>query len=382
MAFGEPGSGKTSTIRKVILGMHGDTGAEKSISAMTPFTLMKTANGSNCFPLFLDEYKPSRLNQHKKDMVSEYVRASYNNLTGDRGQKDMSKIQFPYRAPTVIAGEDQFTEVAARERILEVQFSKQSSKRYAGTFSKLMTMNLLPFGRSVLDYCLSMSDADVKALYENTLKSVDERFTDRVRVNVALGAFGLNVLRQLSAKYGYEFSVSQKHLEQGQYQRLLAGNYNALSNVDRIVERIIEIIGQQRKLQGHVTRTITEHEHFFAKDKVIKIHVPSVYPEFTKWAKDHGFEGDVLTSLGFINQICHESYYIDYKKSQIAPNTNVTKLVLILAVPAMLHKGLDIGWLAEACNVTQDNDIINEEPVKSDETPVYACELSLADMEF
>ena len=66
----------------------------------------------------------------------------------------------------------------------------------------------------------------------------------------------------------------------------------------------------------------------------------------------------------------------------MAPDSTATKLVLILDVQAMLHKGLDIGWLAEACNVTQDNDIINEEPVKSDETPVYACELSLADMEF
>ena len=60
--IGEAGSGKSTTLERVILPLFGRS---KVVAApqITGFTLMKDASSSNLFPQALDEFKPSKIDK-------------------------------------------------------------------------------------------------------------------------------------------------------------------------------------------------------------------------------------------------------------------------------------------------------------------------------
>jgi hypothetical protein len=342
--FGEPGSGKTVTIRKVVLGIHGLAHAEKSASDMTKFTLMISANASNSFPLFLDEYKPSRLTREQTNILSSYIRSTYNSLSGDRGQQDLSRIVYRYMAPTVIAGEDQLIEPAARERILEVQFVKSRSVKYASKFKSLKAESLTALGKAILEKCLMMSDEEVAKIFSEELGKVDPVFEGRYRVNVAVGRFGLRVLDEIVVQItGWAFPITAKDLEQSQKETLVDNSTQQQNIVDRIIEAIFILIRESQKNKDFPSQyRVTDGVHYHIRKDEIRLHLQSVYPIFRKWAKDYDFEGDIINQKAFFNQVKHEDYFKAYKVAQISPSTPKTQLCLIIDLGALRLRGIGL----------------------------------------
>ncbi len=347
MTYGEAGSGKTTSIREVVLEMHGLTQSEKAISQMSSFTMMIAASSSNCFPLFLDEYKPSRLSVKQRNMVSDYVRTSYNNLTGDRGQKDLSKLEFKYEVPTVIAGEDRFTESAARERILEVQFSKGRSSEHTKSFERLCELNLTSLGRVIMDYCLKLSDAEIRQLYKDEEEMVDVVFKDRYRANITIGRFGLKILDAISLEYtGNPFTITAEDLEKSQKATLLGDSSGQKNVVDNITEYIIQIIEESRQNYSFSSNyKLMEGMHYFIKNNELRLHLNSIFPIIAKWAKDHHLYGDFLEKASYLSQVKLEKYYTGFKQAQMVSKTDNSKRVLILDIEKMQKKGIEISGL-------------------------------------
>jgi hypothetical protein len=345
--YGEPGSGKTETIRSVISGMYGLTQSEKSIGAMTPFTMMITANGSNCFPLCLDEFKPSKLSEAKLRNVSEFARVVYNSLRGDRGRPDLQKISLQYLAPTLIAGEDALIEPAVRERIIEIQFVKRLTQEYATSFEQLKRIRLTGLGRLILEKNLRLSDEDVKALYQEQERLVSPAFTGRYRRNVAMVRFGLAVLNQIFNEYaGVQLSVTAEQFEEGQRTTLTGDPDDQKSIADKIVEAILQMIYESgRNTRFEAKYYLEVRNHYRIEGTELRIHVPSTYPLFKRYAEDHGFEGDILTKKAFINQVRNEPYFISLENKQFLSGTTYVKKSLNLDFERLREKGIETHGL-------------------------------------
>ena len=57
----------------------------------------------------------------------------------------------------------------------------------------------------------------------------------------------------------------------------------------------------------------------------VKIHTPTVYPMFRKWAREFDFEGEVLSHNEFIKQLKHMQYYTDYRSVRMGSGDEVKK---------------------------------------------------------
>jgi hypothetical protein len=341
--FGEAGSGKTETIKQIILSIFGLSRSEKSASALTNFTLMLKADASNCFPLFLDEYKPSKINGYMQNVISNYVRSAYNNHSGDRGQKNLSSVEFKYQVPTVIAGEDQFSEIALRERIIEVQFDKERSQAHSREFKKLETFNIAGVGRHIIDYCLRLSDNDIKALFEEEERKVASIFKTRYRTNIAIARFGLAILNNMFREQtGKDFAITADDLEKSQRETLIEETADQKNVVDEIVQAVFELISQTMINDNFPSQyRLLPNVHYRIADDEIRIHLPSVYPVFNKWARDYSFQGYVISQKGFINQIKKAKYYKDHKQAQMVKNTSSTKKCIILDLKKLEAQGIE-----------------------------------------
>ena len=64
MLVGEAGSGKSTTLERVILPIF-STDNVQAATQITAFTLMKTAASSNLVPLCMDEFKPSKMSSNR-----------------------------------------------------------------------------------------------------------------------------------------------------------------------------------------------------------------------------------------------------------------------------------------------------------------------------
>ena len=83
--IGEAGSGKSTTLERVILPIFGRS---KVVAApqVTAFTLMKDAASSNLFPQALDEFKPSKIDKVRIGALYNHFRDSYDGHEGVRGE--------------------------------------------------------------------------------------------------------------------------------------------------------------------------------------------------------------------------------------------------------------------------------------------------------
>ena len=163
--IGEAGSGKSTTLERVILPLFGRS---KVVAApqITGFTLMKDASSSNLFPQALDEFKPSKIDKTRLAALYNHFRDSYDGHEGVRGRADQTQVSYTLLAPLVVAGEESPDESAIRERGMELLFSKRDLKDQTAraAFAKLSGNrgDLMALGRAMLDTALTLKTAAVK----------------------------------------------------------------------------------------------------------------------------------------------------------------------------------------------------------------------------
>lgn len=353
---GERGSAKTVTVRAILLALHGNRNAEKMLSQMTSFTIMKLVDASNSLPLFLDEFKPSIMKDEMKRIISELIRTSYNGLKGDRGQADQSKIEYHYSTPIVIAGEDQFTEPAVMERIIAVAPSKQASLKYQQYFEYLTNnFDLTSFGRLIIETAVAMTDEEVISIYHHEYQQISPAFTGRLRDNVAIVRFGLNILNKIIFKMtGQSFPIIPFYAEESQRINLIEEHESQRSVVDNTVEALIaQIYASESNDNLNNNYKLVAETHYLVKGNELRINLSSAYPIFRKWAKDYQFEGEILVKQAFLKQIKNQAYFVAYKKAQLIPRKPGGPLCLILGMNELRVNGIETYDIVEGSYIVK-----------------------------
>jgi hypothetical protein len=315
MIHGQAGSGKSETARHVIQPFFGDISPMLRVDDITSFAFTALGSSTNMFPLIYDEYKPALFDNSKIKMVSKMIRGLYDNESSIRGQKDLTTREFKVFAPAVVIGEMGFEETALRERSADVFVNKVEGSKFLDNFIAFSKLPITRFGNSLLNYSLSLSDELIFSLFKANVKG-----NGRVQHNIAMINTGLDLISMFFDKHGVKLPVDVLKSEVHAFQmEAMTVSGETRSAVDNILEGIM----------------IMKQSHIVGKDKIdanhegteMYIHTPTVYPVFKKWARETGFDGEVISHGEFVKQLQKMSYYIGRKNVRIgdADNKDVKK---------------------------------------------------------
>lgn len=318
--IGEAGSGKSTTLERVILPIFGRS---RVVAApqVTGFTLMKDAASSNLFPQALDEFKPSKIEKNRLAALYNHFRDSYDGHEGVRGRADQTQAAYALLAPLVVAGEESPDEPAIRERGMELLFSKRDLKDPAArqAFGRLSAMQgaLTEIGRALLDTALTLNTATARQWFDEALPLFNGKLPSRVVNNLACCMAGLRLTEamcnRLGLSWGQVFPVGldacAKHLEYAAREYLLDGGESNKS----VVEQTLEVMDRM---------TVSPEYCAFSKDgKEVAFLFARFYDQYTKYRRDHAIYGECLPYNQFIKQVKKSDLFVGYKTARIGPGT-------------------------------------------------------------
>lgn len=308
--IGEAGSGKSTTMERVLLPIFSMTRVNAS-SQMTKFSMMRMSNSSNLAPMFLDEFKPSKLNRATIDALYNQFRDSYDGHEGTRGRMDLQMQSFQLLAPMVVAGEESAEEAAIRERSVELLFSKKDLKNgdYRAAFVRVSENGaaLGDLGRSLLATALATDPDTVVKWHRDATELFDSSLPERVRTNLRSAFCGLRLLEALclalgttwNAVFPIPMDICARYLESSAKDFLLDGGTHNQSVVDETFEIMSRMDLDPR------------NDYVISDDgKLLYIRLAKVYDDYTKYRKDYAITGEVLAYREFRKQLQHSDLFV------------------------------------------------------------------------
>ena len=334
--IGEAGSGKSTTLERVILPLFGRS---KVVAApqITGFTLMKDASSSNLFPQALDEFKPSKIDKTRLAALYNHFRDSYDGHEGVRGRADQTQVSYTLLAPLVVAGEESPDESAIRERGMELLFSKRDLKDQTAraAFAKLSGSrdDLAALGRALLDTALTLKTAAVKQWFDESVAIFSGNLPSRVVNNLSGCMAGLRLLEaacnRLGLAWSQVFSISldgcAKYMEYAAREYLLDGGDSNKS----IVETTLEVIDRMG---------LTADECRMLEDGNVAIWFKGIYDRYTQYRRDHAILGECLPYGQFMKQLRKSDLYVCDRTVMLGDNRRKGTI-------------LDYGTLKRRCDV-------------------------------
>ncbi|NLX82906.1 MAG: DNA-binding protein [Clostridiales bacterium] len=310
MLIGEAGSGKSTTVERVVLPVFSRT---KIIAAgqVTAFTLMKDSASSNLIPQALDEFKPSKIDKIRIDTLYNHFRNSYDGHEGVRGRADQSTVSYELLAPLIVAGEESADEAAIRERSIELLFSKKDLKstEHRSSFQSLSASAPLlgSLGRSLLETALQTKPDEAHGWHQEGLLSFARELPSRVVNNLACCYAGLCLLEKMCCEFGFSWQevfpynreACRKYLEHAVKEYLLDGSTGNKS----VVEQAFEVMSRMG-LDPNSEFRITED------GKVLALWLAHVYDRYTKYRKDYAIVGETLSYAQFKRQLMHSDLFL------------------------------------------------------------------------
>lgn len=340
--IGEAGSGKSTTLERVILPVFGRT---KVIAApqVTGFTIMKDAASSNLFPQALDEFKPSKIEKQRLGVLYNHLRDSYDGHEGVRGRADQSQVSYALLAPLVVAGEESPDEPSIRERGMELLFSKKDLKETSAraSFARITERHddLLALGRALLDTALTLNERVVAGWHKEALVLFNPALPSRVLNNLGCCMVGLRLVEETCARlgmaWGQVFNIGLDacftYLEYGVREYLLDGGQSNKS----IVELTLEVIDRMG---------LTDEECRYLDDGNVAIHFRGIYDRYTQYRRDHAILGECLPYAQFMKQLRKSDLYVTSRAVRFADDTKKA----VLLNDRLLRERCDIEGFLQA----------------------------------
>lgn len=342
LMIGEAGSGKSTTMERVVLPIFGRSKVVAS-PQITSFTLMKEAASSNLYPQALDEFKPSKIEKLRLSVLYNHMRDSYDGHEGVRGRADQTQVSYELLAPLVVAGEESPDETAIRERAMELLFSKRDLKDAStrAAFARITEQqgDLTAMGRALLDTALTLRTDAVAAWHKEALPLFNPALPTRILNNLACCMVGLRLIEAMLARlglvWGQIFSIGTDaciaHLEYGVREYLLDGGESNKS----VVELSLEVIDRMG---------LTCDECKTLPNGNIAIHFRGIYDRYTAYRRDHAIVGECLPYAQFMKQLRKSDLYVETKVIRFGDDT---KKAIVLNYP-LIRKRCDIEGFIHA----------------------------------
>lgn len=311
-SFGNPGSGKTMSIDKIIIPIL-NMNIENKLSAksLTPFSFLVKLCESNFFPVIIDDLKRNIMNTGKIDLIVGKINESYDRPTIERGTASQIVNKYEVKASSILSGETNTLDTSNNDRIINVTMSKKDSMLHYDSFLNICNNEkiLRKIGKTLLINALIIDDNSILQLLEENRKIIEENssgLTTRMILSLAITATGIDmfevVLGKIEDKKEFKLSMIKSFCES-----TLDEEGNSKDTTSIVLEEInklayLDIIKQDFK----VVNSKKYQKQCLAMDLNI------IFDKLDKYNKDLG----KLTRLqysSFVSLIKKEEYYLGYE---------------------------------------------------------------------
>lgn len=305
---GESGSGKSTTLENVVQAIFCTDKAISASMGTTKFTLLKNANSSNFIPMTLDEYKPTKMKETQINMLSDFLRSTYDNHETERGQSDQRVQVFTLTAPLIIIGENQTNENALKERIITLDFLKKDLTKENTEHMEFLAKNkklLNNLGYTMLKYFMGLKNVDSSKIYEYKEKLTNVSIS-RLNTSYAILVYCYSLFYEMAQKYGLKLLYSISDVI-----NIFNNNYRDSADEKSELIQTIELIDLM------ATNKAIGLEFDYKLDienDELYLNLPQIYLKLNKFIQDYKkTDSNHLSQKTFAKSLRGEKFFINYK---------------------------------------------------------------------
>lgn len=199
LVTGTRGAGKTTLITQVFQPLFGYPHAQTFLSGTTVFVIHRLLGSTTSFPVCFSEFRHSTLRD--SDRFMQTMRAAYDSGKDARGYKDLSIEEFPLHAPICVDGEEEFSDPAMLERVIQVRLLPEITRipAHQRGLREATSLDLARFAPTWYSWALSN---DVMPTFlrrrEKLLRKYTTQLPPRVLHNLAIVETGLDMLERFT----------------------------------------------------------------------------------------------------------------------------------------------------------------------------------------
>ena len=196
---GTRGSGKTTSIQRVMMPLFGQKEPRAYDANTTRFVILSLLGSSNAVPVAFSEFRFG-----SADKFLRYVLLAYDTGHDPRGRADQTTVDYPLSAPFSVDGEDLIADPAAKERIIPVTMRPDTIAEGSPAhkaYAKIELHRLELFGAPYIRHCLGLLvDGQlreiVKRASDDLFRTYPKRLPDRVRNNFTVAWAGVRIFTE------------------------------------------------------------------------------------------------------------------------------------------------------------------------------------------
>jgi hypothetical protein len=321
LAYGEQGSGKTST-EEIMLELFGFQDHSVTSCRITQFAMLSLLSSTNCVPVILDEFRASDMRSHQVDFIKDRIRLAYKESLDSRGKVDLTVRNYKMRAPLVLSGEHKISEPAIMERVIcgafDSDLKSAGSAKHREHFQALKTLRLQSFLPRYVQWSLQQKIESYFAAAEKYLSTLDwyVQAPSRTRFNMAVLHCGLELWSAYGEHCGtlpytipleeiFDFQKAELNLsDAGRHKR----------DVDILLETVSVLAEREEVKDGVEYAFYRSYYHENACRDTVLIRVKPLISALRKYKQQTGDDINVMDEYSFRTQISKAPYFLAFDK--------------------------------------------------------------------
>ncbi len=330
LCWGEPGSGKSLTISRVIMPIFDIRQPFVNIGSVSEYALALNSSNSNMTPVCYDEFKHAVLTRSQKRTIDRVLLATYAQTGLQRGRPNKMIDDLQMTAPLVLAGEVTMDSASLNHRKIEVLFSYGKRKGTTDSFQQLIRQPLGEFGKGLLHHVLKLGASKLGQAYDEQESLVDSGIGDRFRDNAALMRTGLWLITDFLESHGIGADGYGEGFDMIDAGIMDAVNKAKITNVEKTIADFCTMADLGK---------LVNLEDYQVKGDNLSLKIASVYAKYERWSKRNG-TSEFIGKRSFLQQVADKEYFVGKGTMRIGGQScNAIKLDL-----TSLPEGLDINW--------------------------------------
>lgn len=319
---GETGAGKTATLEvmRELVGIDGEPESAED----TAFTLIRNLSSTTNIPIWLDEYKPSDIQDYQLNQLQGLLRKATRGGVEGRGNADKTVTKYELKSPFILSGEESIQGSAENRRVLEFEYRASTSKTGSEThraWTKLTGGSVetdgeiafhdgydtIEHAHAIWDFVLQTSQEEFEEQWRDAEEYVHSLIQESGVTDIDdLELVGLKMLKVGADMYNELYQevsgdgavIDNRDIEDAiQYQLAKVGRQQRSSHTNEFIELVCDVINEGRvKSETDYRRVETTDDGTHLRFKLKKLH-----REVKKYVNDYD-----ISSVDLLDD--HEDY--------------------------------------------------------------------------
>jgi hypothetical protein len=407
---GGTGTGKTSTL-EMFYELFGAAPSPFSCDD-TRFTIEKRLSSSCGLPIWLDEFKPTDMDQNHLQWLYQKFREVFRGASTSKGRPSLGEVLFHFRAPVVFSGEQTVSKPAVRRRTVITQFSSASTQdQYERAYCKVVGasyetdegriesfegFDLEKHALAYYQYILSQSDDVIRNIWRSAQKTRQELVQ-----HMGVGSMDRSEQQGLQTII-FGFKMFERFAE------AMGADADALPGEDELreaVEHVAMNIGPDGRRRQHIddftellaraaaADYLEEGEHYklvsvrkYDAETALAWHMPSSFDAVKRYMRDYNVESE-YSMLGrgdyvdnFADRADESGSYPLATSHKVKGLGQGSKTVLIDATRA--EESLGTAFSLRSFTDGAEEEEVSESSIEDEATPLDALHVKANEGEY